>query len=322
MIVRHVLRRPRRVAACIAAVALQAAHATDPNLLPNGTFDASAGGVGWTNVGSGGAGYVSHPDVANSATSGSFEVTNSTGRSSCFRLTPNAAFSFGASYTGENLFGATSDGGMTCYAYASSDCSGSAQTLAHIDMPYSDPWVSRSVNGTLPSTAGSGNCELSDTTTFIPTYKASTWFDNVFFDSTAAAPIPVKLDGYLSGNWYDPDQSGHGFQLEFTGQNDTLLAIWYVYAPSGGAQNWIFAQGTFDPSKNSVTIPAVLLEHGAFPPLFNPADVTRTPWGTLTFAFSDCNHATVSWSSTLPGYGTGSLPLNRLSHIEGTVCPQ
>jgi hypothetical protein len=182
--------------------------------------------------------------------------------------------------------------------------------------------VSLSTAGTLPATAKSGDCELSSKTTLFATYTTSTWFDNVFFDSAVAPPIAIALDGYLSGNWYDPDQSGHGFQLEFTGQANTLLAIWYVYTPSGGGQNWIFAQGTFDPTKNTVTVPAIMLGNGAFPPAFNPANVTHTPWGTLTFTFSDCDHATVNWSSSLPGYGSGSLPLSRLSHIEGTVCPQ
>ncbi|HSN01346.1 MAG TPA: plastocyanin/azurin family copper-binding protein, partial [Rudaea sp.] len=32
----------------------------------------------------------------------------------------------------------------------------------------------------------------------------------------AAAPPSIALGGYLSGNWYVPNQGGHGFQLEFT----------------------------------------------------------------------------------------------------------
>ncbi|MDE2256229.1 MAG: hypothetical protein KGK05_00515, partial [Xanthomonadaceae bacterium] len=52
----------------------------------------------------------------------------------------------------------------------------------------------------------------------------------------AAAPPPITLGGYLSGNWYNPNQGGHGFQLEFTnfatgGTTFNMLAIWFVYTP-------------------------------------------------------------------------------------------
>jgi len=37
-------------------------------------------------------------------------------------------------------------------------------------------------------------------------------------NSTAPPPPAIALGGYMSGNWYDASQSGHGFELEFTGQ--------------------------------------------------------------------------------------------------------
>lgn len=131
----------------------------------------------------------------------------------------------------------------------------------------------------------------------------------------------VTLGGYLSGNWYDPAQPGQGFQLEFTDQNSTLIAVWFVFAPSGGAQNWIFAQGAYDHAANAVTVDAELLSGAQFPPQFKTSDVQNTPWGTLTFTFSDCDHAQVSWNGTLPGYGSGSTALTRLTSIRGLACP-
>ncbi|HET8898551.1 MAG TPA: plastocyanin/azurin family copper-binding protein [Rhodanobacteraceae bacterium] len=137
--------------------------------------------------------------------------------------------------------------------------------------------------------------------------------------STTAEPI--TLGGYLSGAWYDPEQSGHGFSLEFTQSNNTLVAIWFAFAPDGSGPYWIYGEGPYDTSKSTVTIPAILLTGAAFPPNFNKADVVKTPWGTMTFSFSDCNTAEVSWESTLSGYGNGTLPLVRLSQIAGTECP-
>jgi len=46
-----------------------------------------------------------------------------------------------------------------------------------------------------------------------------------------------------------------------------------------------------------------------FPPNFNPAQITQHVWGTATFTFTDSAHATVAWNSTVPGYGSGSQPL-------------
>ena len=152
----------------------------------------------------------------------------------------------------------------------------------------------------------------------------------------------IALGGYLSGNWFIPSQGGgHGFQLEFTNAPGSpgmlqALAIWFVYTPAGSTagdgsgQNWIYAQGDYDPSANTVTLPAVLLVGAKFPPNFNPNDIHRVPndsslWGHITFAFSGCNDGTVSWHSDVPGYnGENDTPLaiQRLTQIAGTTCPQ
>ena len=130
----------------------------------------------------------------------------------------------------------------------------------------------------------------------------------------------TSVDGYMSGNWYDPVRSGQGIQLEITDQNNTALAVWFVFGPDGG-QNWIYAQGTYDTTKATVTLPATMKTCAKFPPLFKPSDVQTTSWGTITLAFTDCNNGTLSWNSTLPGYGIGSMPLSRLTSIRGTKCP-
>lgn len=142
-----------------------------------------------------------------------------------------------------------------------------------------------------------------------------------------AATPSINVGGYLSGNWYNPDQGGHGFQLEFT-KDAGLLAIWFVYSPDGTAQNWIYGQGAYDTTKNTVTVPAVLYVGAKFPPNFDPTKVVRLGgdlWGNMTFTFTDCNHGTVSWHSDLAGYNNANdtpLALTRLTQIDGTSCPQ
>lgn len=153
-------------------------------------------------------------------------------------------------------------------------------------------------------------------------------------NAVAASPS-IALGGYLSGSWYNPDQSGHGFELEFTNQVDAgggkpiAVAYWYVYTPDGSGQSWIFAVGAYDPTGSSVTLPATMLSGARFPPNFNSADVRETTgagqWGTLTFAFTDCNNGTASWHSDVPGYNAANdtpLPIVRLTQIAGSTCPQ
>jgi len=167
-----------------------------------------------------------------------------------------------------------------------------------------------------------------------PAWNAATgvtpWYANC-----GGVPTSIKLGGYLSGNWFNPAQNRHGFQFEFTNQSDSaipsqneMLASWYVYAPDGTGQNqWIYAQGPYDSTRNSVTLPATILYGARFPfPLtnYNPADVKGTlgDWGSLTFTFTDCNNGTASWNATAAGYGNGSIPITRLTSIQGTTCPQ
>ena len=152
-----------------------------------------------------------------------------------------------------------------------------------------------------------------------------------------AATPTINLGGYLSGNWFIPSQGGgQGFQLEFTNNNNDMIAIWFAYTPAGSTandgsgQNWVYSEGGYDPTKNTVTLPAILLAGARFPPNFHAADVHRVPsdastWGTITFTFTDCNNGTVSWHSTLAGYDQANdtpVAIQRLTQIAGTTCPQ
>jgi len=184
----------------------------------------------------------------------------------------------------------------------------------------------------LSNATSSGSAVVSaNTSQSILDYQFSVVASNAFGSSQVASAIvaqaaatsssSINIGGYISGNWYDPTEGGQGFQIE-AATNNNMVAIWFVYSPDGTSQNWIYAQGGYSTSSNTVTLPAILLTGARFPPNFNSSDVTQTSWGTITFTFTDCNDGTASWVSTLPGYGSGSLPISRLTQIDGTVCPQ
>jgi plastocyanin len=127
----------------------------------------------------------------------------------------------------------------------------------------------------------------------------------------------------ISGNWFDPTsgQAGHGVQFEILPDNG-ILAIWFVFTPDGSGQTWLYSQGAYDPTSNTVTMPAYLSLGAKFPPAFTQAGDHVTQWGTLTFTFTDCSNGTLSWTSTTPGYpASGSFPLARATNIAEMTCP-
>ena len=120
-----------------------------------------------------------------------------------------------------------------------------------------------------------------------------------------------------TGLWYDPDQSGHGLNVEILDDN-RILAFWYVYDDFGN-QIWLLGTGTYE--GNTATMEVFITESGVFPPNFVPENVVSTVWGNFQFEFSDCNTATFNWTPIDGnGFTAGSLELTRLSKIAGLNC--
>ena len=135
----------------------------------------------------------------------------------------------------------------------------------------------------------------------------------------AAVVTGMPISATVSGSWYNPQQSGHGFLLQVVPPN-TILAYWFVYTPDGTAQSWVVGSGSFDPASDTVTIEGFQDSGAKFPPNFNTTDITQTDWGSLTFTFAACNSATMSWVSKLPAYGSGSMPISKIVDVAGLPC--
>jgi hypothetical protein len=123
----------------------------------------------------------------------------------------------------------------------------------------------------------------------------------------------------ITGNWFDHNQSGHGFSIEVLPGN-SMLAQWYVFAPNGG-QAWIIATGPI--SGNSAVLQGFFPvgSGGRFPPNFDPSRVQNQAWGAITFTFTDCNNGQVNWQPIVAGYTSGSMPITRLTLPAGLSCP-
>ena len=324
------IERKATIFGLFAAAAL-CANVSAQNLLPNGDFSSGLQISGWSlSTPSGSLSYSSN-DAQHSSTSGSLELGNVgtsavTANSACFSVQPGLGFSIGGEYAstwvvGPGTFGEAS---FACSYFTTTDCSGTGVSVATSgSIDYTQPFGSfGNVTGTLPSNAQSARCSVSAQVDSIgqngdPPLTVD--FDNLSFATSPA----TMLGGYMSGNWYDASNSGEGFQLEFTAQQNALLAIWFTFAADGtGTPIWIYAQGPYDPASNTVTLPAFYSHGASFPPGFHSGDVSVDSWGSLTFTFSDCNHGTAAWAPTRSGFTAGSMSISRLTSIAGTFCPQ
>lgn len=124
----------------------------------------------------------------------------------------------------------------------------------------------------------------------------------------------------FTGSWVDAGMAGQfGLALEVLRGNLLVVEI-YMFAPGGG-QAWIGGVGAIEGDHATVVMSTINGPGGRFGANFDPARVQNTPWGTVTLRFADCNRGSLEWTSDVPGYGSGSIRIVRLTLPAGLACP-
>lgn len=147
-------------------------------------------------------------------------------------------------------------------------------------------------------------------------------YDNGFTElsGTGASNLPRPIGPAHSGSWYNVDQSGHGFSMEFGELPDgSPLAViyWYTYDNAGSP---LFFVGTGVPDGNTVEVD-FLSPVGMVFGEFDPASVVREAAGSAQLTFDDQDHGTFSYqpsefSTERWGHAEVSdLPLDKLFSI-------
>ena len=133
--------------------------------------------------------------------------------------------------------------------------------------------------------------------------------------------VNMPIGNGFTGTWVEAAAAGQiGLGLEVL-PGGNLVAEMYTYAPAGG-QAWVGGVGPIiDGDHATITVSTINGPGGRFAPNFDPSQVANTTWGTLSLRFSDCNHGTLDWASSVPGYGSGSLPIIRMTLPAGLSCP-
>lgn len=136
----------------------------------------------------------------------------------------------------------------------------------------------------------------------------------------------ARTDGFPlmpdhSGSWFDPANSGVGFNVEIAnnadGSGPIALVYWYNFDEQH--QFWLLGLSSFEWGASEVTVDL----------LSNPGDEEGTGFqsppssefsnfGTLTLRFDDCDNGTFSYD--MPKYGSGDIAVTRLSRPESYVC--
>jgi hypothetical protein len=127
---------------------------------------------------------------------------------------------------------------------------------------------------------------------------------------TATASVPcgpappatgLEARAGQGGSWFDPDRSGEGWSMQWM-DNGQMLMIWYTFDPAGQPY-WILGIGTL--YQDVLVFHDAFASRGArFGAPFDPDDVERFAWGQVRMTLG-CTSGTVSYRSTLPGFGEG-----------------
>lgn len=119
----------------------------------------------------------------------------------------------------------------------------------------------------------------------------------------------------VSGSWYTPGQSGHGFSIELISWNRMIL-YWYTYDQQG-QQIWLLGDGSFSQDKAQLSL---FKTEGMRFGSFLETDLQSHQWGTMEIKFNDCGHAQINWETNEPGFSGGQQAIEQIVPVSGLSC--
>jgi len=157
----------------------------------------------------------------------------------------------------------------------------------------------------------------------MPQPNTSSSNQNAYTQALGIAPTHVaNASGDYSGQWYDPNQNGHGLVIDVlrpdADNQRRVSVIWFVYA--NGQPTWVLGAGPAHASASGAV--EVQLDQvyfcigGGFPR--GPNDVACSNWGSIHLTFADANTGTMQWTSAAAGFNSGSLAI---THFQPVALP-
>jgi len=123
-----------------------------------------------------------------------------------------------------------------------------------------------------------------------------------------------------SGSWYNPEQSGHGFSLEYSVLNDgtaVVVAYWYVYDDEG---NPIWLIGMGEPEEDNTVTLEFDAPYGMKFGEFDPEQTVLGDGGTGVFTFENSkagvfDYEPSAWMVETYGVSAVSIPVVQLLEV-------
>jgi hypothetical protein len=122
----------------------------------------------------------------------------------------------------------------------------------------------------------------------------------------------------LSGSWFDPRHEGEGFVLQRTGEQDAVV-FWFSYDDQGN-QAWMFSSGEMSGSRISF-VDLKRPVGGQFGRSFDPATVSREPWGELELELN-CDGGEARYTTGSRGFSNGIQKLVALTRLGNSGCAE
>ncbi len=118
-----------------------------------------------------------------------------------------------------------------------------------------------------------------------------------------------QFDRSLSGNYFALDRSGEGIQIAREANATSWVLTWYTY--SEGRQLWMIGSGEL--LNNRIEFGDVVFTRGGqWGSNFDPDQIERIDFGTITADFDGCNNVTITLSPTHPDFPSEQRQMTRI----------
>lgn len=305
-----------RAVALLTLVILSVPAVAQDNLVVNSGFDMNVSG--WQQGTWSGEWRSFDADGSNA--SGSLFLTNDTGGSftdhawtQCFPVMPGTMVEVGAMTFSPTGQGSDDEPIVVLISFESDDCT-TGKRLSTFSNKNQQPgeWHLQNAQGT--AGFGIGSYQLMLVPPRDGELVLSAYFDNVYYREVGQEFV---LNPSMSTSWYDPDQSGHGIQLQiYSGTNAWMC--WYTF-DNMGVPVWLCGIGVI--TNNLIRfLDVFIVEGGQFPPDFDPDMITTETWGQIFIEIDSCDTGHMEWTTDDPRFQDGEMPLVRLLPLWGVKC--
>jgi hypothetical protein len=130
----------------------------------------------------------------------------------------------------------------------------------------------------------------------------------------------AAINAGVSGAWHNPDMDGQGWNIEMVGTGSGNRFLFYFYGyEDNGERLWLLGI-TDDVGDSSITADVLRFSGMGFGGNFDPSSLADESVGSMTFDFTDCKNATVTFAPSGNDLSAFTMPARRITNIASVDC--